>query len=319
MPKSSPALNLREVEVFRAMMRFRTVTAAASALGSSQPTITRELLRLEQHIGFALFERKRQRLFPTARALRLWEEVEAAFVGLDRVNAVVERLQAANADTLTIVSLPALAQSLLPQAIERILQRHPGLSIDISTQDPRNDSVLSGFNFDLGLSENFQSDRNVEIAMLGVFDMVAVMAPDHPLAAQTVCRPEDFAGRDYISFPANDPYRAGLDQIFAAAGVTRNIRVTAQSAGSVCELVLRGLGVAVINPLTALTQASRGMVVRPFLPVQKFIVSAVIPLDRPASEAAAELVPILRSVCTETHQRIAAAQGRDIRGLTGGR
>jgi len=82
-------INLRQVEIFRATMKFGTVTAAAVALGSSQPTITRELARLQAHVGFSLFERKRQRLVPTARALKLYQEVQASFIGLDRINDFV--------------------------------------------------------------------------------------------------------------------------------------------------------------------------------------------------------------------------------------
>ncbi|OWJ80251.1 LysR family transcriptional regulator [Haematobacter genomosp. 1] len=300
-------LTLREIEVFRAMMRFHTVTAAAHALGSSQPTITRELHRLEKHIGFALFERKRQRLFPTLRALQLWEEVDAAYAGLARINATVERLRAADTGTMTIAALPALAQTLLPDAILRLLERQPGMTVDVATQDPRNDSVLTGFNFDLGLTESFHAQRRVEVVPLGVFDMVVVMAPSHPLSERAVCTPQDFAGIDYISFPVHDPYRAGLDRMFDAAGVSRRIRVTAQSAAAVSELVLRGLGVAILNPLTGLALAERGAVIRPFSPGQKFIVSAVRPEDRPASDAVDVLVTILRTICTETHGRIAAA------------
>ena len=63
----------RHIEVFRALMTAGSVTAAAQALFTSQPTVSRELARLEQLLGMPLFERVRGRLQPTAQALALFE------------------------------------------------------------------------------------------------------------------------------------------------------------------------------------------------------------------------------------------------------
>ena len=60
---------------------------AAEVTGSSQPTLSRELARLEYLLGFELFDRVRGRLRPTARALALMQEVERSFVGLEQIAA----------------------------------------------------------------------------------------------------------------------------------------------------------------------------------------------------------------------------------------
>ncbi|WP_141287755.1 LysR family transcriptional regulator, partial [Ideonella azotifigens] len=73
-------LTHRQVEVFRAVMTTGHVTRAAELLHSSQPTVSRELARLEQVLGLALFERVKGRLRPTVRALALLEEVEQSYV-----------------------------------------------------------------------------------------------------------------------------------------------------------------------------------------------------------------------------------------------
>ncbi|MBC7209127.1 MAG: LysR family transcriptional regulator, partial [Pseudomonas sp.] len=62
-------LTIRHIEVFRAIMAAGSVTGAARLLFTSQPTVSRELARMEQVTGLNLFEREGGRLTPTAQAL----------------------------------------------------------------------------------------------------------------------------------------------------------------------------------------------------------------------------------------------------------
>lgn len=292
-------INLRQVEIFRATMKFGTVTAAAAAMGSSQPTITRELARLEAHLGFWLFERKRQRLVPTARAIKLYQEVQASFIGLDRINGFVERLREASDEVLTVASLPAFAQTILPEAVARLAVTYPGLTLNISTVDPRNQSSISGFDFDLGLIEDIYTQHDAEVIVLGVYDLVAVVPAEHVLAQRDHLEPQDFEGVSFISLGPSDPYRLAVERTFDRMGTKRRLMLSSQSAGSVCELVGRGLGVSIINPLTALSYESAALVLKRFSPRQQFVVSALRPLNRPSVATSEHLTKLLRAVCAE--------------------
>ncbi|MCB5204422.1 LysR family transcriptional regulator [Neorhizobium sp. T786] len=297
-------ISLRQVEIFRATMKFGTVTAAAAALGSSQPTITRELSRLEEHIGFRLFERRLQRLVPTARALKLFEEVQASFIGLDRINGFIDRLRDASEEVLTVASLPAFAQTILPEAVARLNAAHPDLTLKISTVDPRNQSGISGFNFDVGLIEDVYTQRDAESRVIWVFKLVAIMSPDHPLAQHDYLEPHHFEDINFISLGSQDPYRLSVERIFDMAGTKRRLFLSSQSANSVCELVLKGLGVSIVNPLTALSYEKHGLVLKPFLPAQDFVLSVLRPINRPIVASSDALVAHLSQICAETHQKL---------------
>jgi DNA-binding transcriptional LysR family regulator len=68
----------------------------------------------------------------------------------------------------------------------------------------------------------------------------------------------DFAGQPFISLAAVDPYRQQIgDAIFARAGVERRMALDTHSAASVCAMVREGVGLAIVNPLTALDYAGR--------------------------------------------------------------
>ena len=115
MSRSAPPLTHRHVEVFRAVMAAGSVTGAAAALHTSQPTVSRELARLEQVLGLHLFDRVRGRLQPTAQGYALHEEVQRSYAGLERVADTAVRLRQFTQGQLSIACLPAFAHALLPR------------------------------------------------------------------------------------------------------------------------------------------------------------------------------------------------------------
>ena len=70
MNATPPALTHRQLALFRAVMLQGNLSRAAEGMNTSQPTLSRELARLEQLLGYALFDRVRGRLRPTVRARR---------------------------------------------------------------------------------------------------------------------------------------------------------------------------------------------------------------------------------------------------------
>jgi len=92
----------------------------------------------------------------------------------------------------------------------------------------------------------------------------------------------DFAGEGFISLARDDPYRQQIDAVFEQAGVQRQLHLETHSAVAVCAMVQHGLGVAIVNPLTARVCAGPQLVVRPLAFSIPFQVHALLPLHRPA-------------------------------------
>lgn len=284
----------RHIEVFRAVMTAGSVTGAAQLLHTSQPTLSRDLARLEQLLGYALFERQGGRLKATARARSLFEEVERSFQGLARVVERARALGREDDSELSILSLPALSHALLPQAVAALLSRHPAVQVSITpAEPPLLDAWMSEQRFDLGLAEQSAPLPGVQVLPLLALDEVAVLPADHPLAAKARLQLSDFADQPFISLAADDPYRREIDMRFQAAGVRRQQRVQTHSAVAVCALVHAGLGLAIVNPLTARACAGPGLAVRPLAVSIPYRVAALVPLHRPAQPLVGELLSLL--------------------------
>ena len=298
-------LTHRQVEVFRAVMNTGNVTQAAQSLHTSQPTVSRELARLEQVLHINLFDRVRGRLRPTAQALALLEEVQRSYLGLERIAAAAKSLREFTQGRLAIACLPALAHGLLPQAVKLFAAQHPQVGLSITPQEsPLLEEWLTEQRFDLGLCERQHAPAATALTPLLQADEVCVLPDGHPLLARRVLRPKDFAGLPFVSFAPSDPYRQQVDALFEQQGVVRRLALETASAASVCALVRLGLGVAIVNPLTAMELAGTGLQVRPLSVSIPFAVTLVVPQLRPASPLRDAFVKCLHQAAASVQTRL---------------
>lgn len=299
-------ISLRHIEVFRAVMLTGSVTRAAQLLNTSQPTTSRELARLESLLQLSLFERVRGKLLPTAQALSLYEEVRRSYLGLDRIVSMASAMRQFGQGQLSIICLPTFAQTLLPGACRFFLQQAPEASINITPQEsPLLEEWLSSQRHDLGLLENPAIPAGTHGETLLCHDMLCVLPPGHHLLEKTDLMPQDFAGEDFISLSIQDSYRQQLDTMFAERAIARRMVIETTSAASVCAMVRQGLGVSIVNPLTALDEAGRGVEVRRLAVALPFTVRLIQPLHRPASHLTREFVQTLQEYAADLQKRLA--------------
>ncbi|EGT5760035.1 LysR family transcriptional regulator [Cronobacter sakazakii] len=279
-----PGVTLRHIEIFHAVMTAGNLTEAAALLRTSQPTVSRELARFEKLIGLSLFTRSRGRLHPTVQGLRLFEEVQRSWYGLDRIISAAESLRQFRQGELSIACLPVFSQSLLPLVLKPFLDSYPDVSLNIVPQEsPLLEEWLSAQRHDLGITENTATPVGTERLTLLTLNEVCVLPAGHTLADKPQLTPQDFAGENYISLSRTDSYRQLLDSLFQEHNVQRRMVLETHSAASVCAMVRAGVGVSIVNPLTALDYAATGIVVRRFSVAVPFTVSLIRPLHRPAS------------------------------------
>ncbi|MBB5204266.1 DNA-binding transcriptional LysR family regulator [Inhella inkyongensis] len=285
-------INHRQVEIFRAIMEAGSLTAAAQALHSSQPTLSRELARMEERLGLRLFNRGAVKLTPTAAALRLYEGVQAHYRGLRHIQDQALALARQEEQALEVLALPALAHALLPQA----LQHCPPAPLTITpAENPWLDQWMSEQRFDLAVAESHHAPSGCHLEVVADLDEVVVLPAGHPLLAQPSLDLADLAGQPFISLASNDPYRQGIDQAFAHAGIQRIQRLQTHSAVAVCALVQAGLGLSIVNPLTARACAGPGLHWRPLRHSIPFTVSLIFPSHRPQHRLQPILAAALRS------------------------
>lgn len=122
------------IRAFVEVVRTGTLSAAARNLGATQPTLGRQMRRLESLYGEPLFRRRGRELAPTDRALTLYE---AALVIETEVTALTRAFAsgAQGRGTVRITASEIVAVRLLPRLIRPILAADPTLEIEVLSSD----------------------------------------------------------------------------------------------------------------------------------------------------------------------------------------
>ncbi|WP_431225216.1 LysR family transcriptional regulator [Serratia sp. L9] len=300
------AITLRQIEIFHAVMTTGNLTEAAALLQTSQPTVSRELARFEKRIQLQLFDRVRGRLYPTVQGLRLFEEVQRSYYGLDRIKNAAAGIRQFQQAQLSIACLPVFSQSLLPAVCKPFVDRYPQVSFSVIPQEsPLLEEWLSAQRHDLGLTENTLTPAGTERTTLMTMNEVCVLPAGHRLLAKEQLTPQDFSSENFISLSSTDSYRQLLDALFHEQSIERRMVLETHSAASVCAMVKEGVGISIVNPLTALDYINNGVHVRPFSVEVPFTVSLIRPLHRPSSALVTAFIQHLQQQAEKLTERLA--------------
>jgi len=176
-------INIRQVEAFRAVMKEETVTRAAQILHISQPAVSRLIKDLEYYIGFSLFEREKGRLLPTPEARALLEEVEKAFLGMEKVIDAAKDIREFRTGRLFVSCMPLLALTFLPRWVTNFSNQHPNITISLQTHSSQR--VLEWIvtqQCDIGFIGMELADPAAKIIPLASGPLRLVLPTNHPLA-----------------------------------------------------------------------------------------------------------------------------------------
>lgn len=297
---------MRQIEAFRAVMTSGGVTSAAAMLHISQPSVSRLIADLEYSVGFALFERRGGRMFPTGEARALFEAVRRSFVGLDLLEQAARRIRAHPMGTLRLAALPALAVTLLPGVLKRFSERHPDVKVTVEVLGQRaiEDRIFLG-QADLGIGVAPAPREGVRSTTLARADYVCAIPAGHPFAERQEIGMADLAGVAFVGpmHEADDLWH-GIDDAIAEAGIAMKRTWESQHSLTMYAMVEAGLGVAVVEPFSAALFTRLGVAVRPLRPAIAFEFALLEPDIGPSPELVTGIGRDLRETASACLDRL---------------
>jgi DNA-binding transcriptional LysR family regulator len=281
---SELAMNLRQMEVFRAVMLTGGVGGAAQLLHVSQPAISKVLAQAQKQAGFALFERVKGRLLPTPEGQQLHQEIDALWRGVERVRDVSRSLAEPQTGTLRLAVSASLASFLVPRTVAQLCERFPRLKsrMEILIAPIMVDALLDS-SVDLGVALQPNEHPNLEPVQAWRCAFACVMPEDHRLARLDTVRPADLRGERIITSDPNTPYGQALMRAYGREAARLNLDLSVRSSTSACWYAQAGAGVAVVDRTVTAGQSFRGLAVRPFQSRERLAVSILRNRYRPMS------------------------------------
>ncbi|MBF6210520.1 LysR family transcriptional regulator [Nocardia puris] len=242
-------MELQQLRYVVAVAETNNFTRAAERCLVVQSALSHQIARLERELGARLFERtsRRVRLTPAGEAF-----LPAARQCLDAADRAVAEVAAALGEVrgrLAVGVIPTVAAVDIPSALRDFRARYPDVrvSLRVGASEELAAQVEDGA-LDvafLGLPPTARP-RGVAVHELLRDRLIAIVAPDHPLAGESSVDIRRFATEVFVDFPAGSAGRAQSDLAFAAAGIDREVAFEVTSPGFIVRLVQQNLGVAML-------------------------------------------------------------------------
>lgn len=271
-------------------------TAAAAALGYSQPAISQMVRRLEQRTGTVLVERIGRSVRLTEAGQVLARHAVGVLAALESAEEEVSAIAGLRSGRVRLMAFPSSSATLVPQALALVKQRFPEVSVHFAEAEPPESlaalragecDIAVAFTYegtDLGRGEE---DLNLFVSRTLLEDEVRLVVPlHHPLADAEAASIADLADDAWI---AGCPRcRGHLVQVCADAGFAPRVGFETEDYVAVLGFVAAGLGVALIPDMILRSASNPGVRILPVDPPSRRTVLAVTTPDLrrvPAVEA----------------------------------
>lgn len=288
-------INVRYLEVFRAVVRTGSVSAAGRALHVSQPAITKTLHLLQAELKLTLFQRVKGRLICTPEAEALMPEVERMFGSIETVSQTAAEIRKGARGKLTIATVSTIGTSVVARAVGVFHKLYPDVSFVVHALPTRHVvEYVNTSQVDIGIVDVSTPTGTLDVEEFCSSEICCVMHRDHPLAAHDELTPPMLAGHKLASFGEDTATSWRLHEAFRAYGIPYQVRLESNSTLTICAMVSQIGAVALIDPFTLTTNAFPELVSRTFRPKLDVIPRFLFSPNRPKSLIVAKFADTIK-------------------------
>lgn len=248
------AFDVQTLRVIKAIADEGSITAAARALGYSQPAVSQQLKRLETRLGVALIERAGRRVRLTEAGRILARHAPSVTTALDAAAGELAELQGLRSGRVRLIGFPSASPTVVPRLLAELAERHPGVALTyVESEPPEAVTAVREDRADIALTFSYPGDRDdphgssargLSVRSVGVDDVLIVLPSGHPAAAAGTVDVTALAEDDWI---AGCPRcRGHLLEMCGRAGFTPRITFETDNFVAVEQLVAQGIGVATL-------------------------------------------------------------------------
>ena len=225
---------------FAAVIEHGSLSAAARALGLSQPTIGRHIETLEADLAIPLFDRGLTGLKPNANALRLYPKVQQAQASLAEANILAEGAQEDETGTVRLTASMIISNYVLPPILAGLRRHHPRIALETIPSDSAENLLMR--EADIAIRMFRPTQLELVTRHLGNIEIVPVAHEDYLARHGRPASLEDLWTHDLIGFDRSDAIILHARRLGFA--LTRDhFMLRSDDQAHLWEMVKAGLGI----------------------------------------------------------------------------
>lgn len=292
-------LSLDQLTTYRLVISRRSFTAAAEALGISQPAVSLQMRQLETALQTRLIERTGRGVRPTPAGLTLLahcEEIEKA------VSAAVQSVAMHKLDisgTVTLGTGATVCIHLLPAILQQLRKEYPQLSVGVRTGNTQD--IVRGVeenSIDIGLVTLPAISRNLDVTPVLVDEFVSITAK--PSEGESGIATEQLP---LIVFASGSSTRQLIDGWFQRAGKNISPVMELGSIEAIKRMVRAGLGYSIVPRMSvAQEEDCAGLTVQPLVPALHRTLGLIMRQDKVVNRAMREVIHSIQAIPSAEHK-----------------
>jgi LysR family hydrogen peroxide-inducible transcriptional activator len=255
----------------------------------AQPSITRAIKMLEVELGGPLFHRERTKTHLTELGRMMRPYLEQIYREAENAKRQAHEFAKLKKTPLRLGLMRTIAPDCLLGFIKTVLQRHPGISLQIEDAPaPKLEEALLAGDLEIAIYAMPGKPHDDRLHYLSLYreEFMVVFAKNHRLCTHNIVPIKELDGERYLS-RVNCEYGNSIDHIFEAENVDWPTVYESERDDWILAMAAAGLGLAFMPRLCV---NHRGVIGRPLSPEFSREVALVTVRGRPRSPAAGALV-----------------------------
>jgi LysR family transcriptional regulator for metE and metH len=254
-------LDIRHLKLIVAVTEEKSVTKAGETLHLTQSALSHQLREIEEKLGTPLFLRINKKMILTQAGEHLLSTARQVLDEMKRAEDHITQMTAGRKGTLRISTECHTCYHWLPDVMKEFRRKFPFVEVKIEAEAThRPIQALLGGKLDIGIVSDCRPDKLLKYQPLFEDELVAVMAPEHPLVSRPYLRARDFADQDVILYVP--PEESTLfEKILRPAGVTPARVSEVPLTEAIIEMVKAGLGISALASWAVEEQIAAGKIV----------------------------------------------------------
>jgi LysR family transcriptional regulator, transcriptional activator of the cysJI operon len=241
------SLDLRQLEIIRAIAEAGSFTGAGERLHVSQSAISRQILLLEEELNEAVFLRVGRRIRITPAGEALLQLSHRVFQDLKDTVALIGDSRQALRGPVRLVGGMTVSLYVFPALLREFQRAHPQSEIKIwAGATDRCLAAIRAGTADCGLlTLPIESPDLVTVPAMEE-ELLLVTSPTHPLARKRRIVADDLRGQHFVLFESGSNTRRALDEFFLRENIDPKIVMETENVEIIKAMVRTGLGITII-------------------------------------------------------------------------